>query len=111
MPSVCGTGGESVCGTGGEYRTRVGTEAPYMGSFGAHRVSLETRRRPSGPGRSQSAAGGSRVRLTQKLTGGVSRSVASAISKYSRAVKPPWLATIEVGNCWILVLYAWVFEL
>ena len=39
-----------------------------------------------------------------KLTATGSRSEASSISKYSRAVKPPWLAMIEPGNCWMSVL-------
>src|SRR6185295_19673867 len=45
-----------------------------------------------------------RAQALPKSTATGSRCEASSISKYSRAVKPPWPAMTEPGNCWISVL-------
>ena len=42
--------------------------------------------------------------LSPKLTATGSLSALASTSKYSRLVKPPWLAMIEPGNCWMSVL-------
>jgi len=50
-------------------------------------------------------------RYLSKLTATGCRSDLSSSSKNWRAVKLPWLAMIEPGNCWMSVLYAWTLEL
>ena len=71
---------------------------------------LEARRRlqagggAGGAGGADGGGGGAAGGGLLKLTATGSRSLASSISKNSRAVKPPELAMTEFGKTWIFVL-------